>query len=160
MDKQTNNGREDTSYSGNAEYLVYVTIGVVYITLVSLLIDRVLGYDKMEEECKYRFMPNMTLEQQEEEEIRQSQCKKRRREYQDKRFSHMMVVGVVSLLLGGYITTLEGSYNVAGAGVALGGVFGIVYTSVSHWHIIGSDLKIFMLAIALVSLAYGSTRVF
>jgi uncharacterized membrane protein len=147
-------------YSSNAEYLVYVTIGIVYVTLVSLLIDRVLGYDKIESDCKYRFMPNMTLEQQEEEEGRRGHCEGRRNEYQDKRFSHMMIVGVISLLVGGYVTTLDGSYNVAGAGVALGGVFGIIYTSVSNWHRITTDLKIFMLAASLVTLAYGSTRVF
>ena len=152
--------KESVIYSGNAEYLVYVTIGVVYVTLVSLLIDRVLGYEQLEKDCEYRFTGNLNLGQKAGEDARRAVCTKRREEYEAKRFSHMMVVGVASLLVGGYVTTLDGSYNVAGAGVALGGLFGVIYTSVSHWHRIGSDLKILMLAVALVTLAYGSTRVF
>ena len=147
-------------YSGNAEYLVYVTIGVVYVTLISLLIDKVLGYENLEQECDFRFLGNMTLEQQEVENARRAQCGARREEYQVKRFTHMMIVGVASLLVGGYVTTMDGSYYVAGAGVALGGVFGIIYTSVSNWSRLGMDLKILMLAVALVTLAYGSTRIF
>jgi hypothetical protein len=152
--------KKNVVYSGNAEYLVYVTIGVVYVTLVSLLIDRVLGYEQLEKDCEYRFTTNLNLAQRDREDARRKVCEKRREEYEGKRFSHMMIVGVASLLVGGYVTTLNNSYNVAGAGVALGGLFGIIYTSISHWHRIGSDLKILMLAVALVTLAYGSTRIF
>ena len=56
--------------------------------------------------------------------------------------------------------TLDGSYNVAGAGIALGGLFGIIYSSLISWHRITTDLKIFMLIVALIGLGYGSTVIF
>lgn len=155
------NNKDNVIYSDSVEYLVYVTIAIVYVTLLVLLIDRILGLEKLDAECTVlNFKFNRTLEQQEEESHRLLTCEKRREEYQDKQFSYTIVAGIISLLVGGYVTTLNGSYNIAGAGVALGGLFSIIYASAINWHRITTDLKIVMLTVALVSLGYGSTLLF
>ena len=159
MDKNSKT-KSIMNYSDSAAYLVYVTIAIVYVTLMSLVIDKILGAEELNKTCEYNFKLNMTLEQQEEENVRRQQCDRRREEYQDKYFSHMVIVSIASLLAGGYITTLDGSYNIAGAGVALGGLFGVMYATLFNWYRMTTDLKIIILMISLISLGYGSTLLF
>lgn len=143
-----------------ADFLLYATIAIVYVTLMTMIVDRVLGGETLNEKCKFGFMPDMSAEEKKVEDKRQKECDSLRNEYQDKKFAHMIILGVVSMLVGAYAVTLDESYVTAGAGVALGGAFAVIYNSALNWYRIGTDLKILILGAALVTMVCGSIKLY
>ena len=147
----------NNAYSTKSEYLIYVTIAIVYVSLLTVIINKILGHDRINEICKYKFKHNMTLEEREIEEKRNKECDALMNNYRDKKFSYTIIIGVCSLLIGSYITTVNDTYSIAGGGAALGGLFAIILASFVHWDRITTNIKIIMLSSALLSLGYAST---
>lgn len=146
--------------TNNADFLLYITIAIVYVTLMSMVIDRFLNIEGINDRCEFRLRANMSEEEQAAEDERQKNCDDMRREYRDKYFAYNVTLGVASMLVGGYAIMQNDSYATAGAGVALGGTLAVIYNTILNWHRITTDLKIVIMAVALVAMVYGSVKLY
>jgi hypothetical protein len=136
----------DNGYTDSAEYFMYVTIAIVYVTLLMMVIDRVMGFDVMDKRID-----------NEEDFIRKDVLRK---ELDDKKFMYQVAAGAISLLGGSYVVATSNNYDTFGLGVGLGGLFTVIYTTIGNWDRFGSNTKIGVLGATLLALGYGSSKMY
>ena len=137
------------------DYFTYLTIGFVYVFFLSLLVDRYLKYDQVEKVCDIS-----TVQTNEQYKTRMASCKKANDEHNKKKFMYMVVLGVVSILGGSYMTQRDPKYAIGGCGVTLGGMFSVIYYTIYNWSTINKDVRIILIGLAFALLFYGSTRIY
>lgn len=145
------------------DYIIYIAIGLVYAVLLSIIIDRFLDYDSINKLCDNRYLYVYQTKNNEgndniNKNIDIDACEKARTNYEKAKFAYMIILGVLSLLGGGYLAYNNPKYMTGAYGVALGGLFTIIYFICKSWVTIGKDYKIFVLGLTFAALFYGSTR--
>jgi len=152
---------QDNANIGNLNYFIYITIGVIYAILLSLVVDRILNYDLVEKICNDTSdytRKNSDLYDSDEYKQRQSICKKAREDFDTRKFMYMSAIGVLSILGGGYLAQSDYRYLTGGCGIALGGAFATIYYTVYNWYSINRDAKLGILGLAFIMLFYGTER--
>lgn len=148
--------QESGDDNSNLDYFTYITIGFVYVFFLSLLVDRLLNYDRVEQICDTKNMQYGT----DQYNTRVNVCKKTTNDYDTKKFMYMVVLGVLSVLGGGYLVQSDPRYTTGGCGVALGGVISIIYYTTCNWSNINKDVRVIVLGLTFALLFYGSTRLY
>jgi hypothetical protein len=154
---------QDPTYTGNLNYFIYLTIGVIYVILLSLVVDRILDYDSVEKICNDTsnyIRKNSDIYDSDEYKQRQSICKKAKEDYDTKKFMYMTSIGILSIFAGVYMAHSDYRYLTGGYGVALGGTFATVYFTVYNWNTINKDAKLGILGLSFAILFYGSVRMY
>src|SRR6185503_14458635 len=134
----------DSDYEfNNFDYLTYLAIGFIYVFLLSVLIDRILNYERVEKICSTQ---NMQIgSEQYNEQI--DDCKKAINAHNSKKFMYMIIVGVASILGGGYLARYDDRFMTGGLGIALGGLMAVIYFTISNWNTINRDFQIVLLGL-------------
>lgn len=137
-------------------WIILHTLGFVYVFFLSLLVDRLLNYDRVEQICDTKEMQYGT----DQYKTRLNVCKKVNSEYDTKKFMYMVVLGVMSVMGGAYMVQSDPKYTTGGAGVALGGMISIIYYTTYNWSNINKDVRVIVLGLTFALLFYGSTRLY
>jgi hypothetical protein len=142
---------KDTEFN----YLFYIVIAFVYAGFLITLVDRLLNSEKLEKECSWdRLLKHTGTEYTSAND----KCKKMRKEFDNKKFIYLITAGLLSIAGGITAAHSNPSFCTGGAGVAVGGVFIVLYETLANWHDLRNDVKIIMLGLSLLALFYGSTR--
>jgi len=136
------------------DYFTYIAIGFVYAFLVSLIVSRILNYDRVEKECD---MKNMTIDNP-QRTAHVETCRKAMNDFDSKKFFYMIIIGVLSILGGAYMAKVDHRYMTGGLGIALGGLMTIIYFTLYNWSSLGKDFQLILLGLTFVLLFYGSTH--
>ncbi len=125
-DFETQGNRDIYDFS-SFDYFTYIAIGFIYAFLVSLLVNRILNYERVEKVCDVGKEIKIDDPQR---NARGAACRKAVDEYDSKKFFYMIIIGVVSMLGGGYLARSDPRYMTGGLGVALGGLMTIIYFTI------------------------------
>jgi hypothetical protein len=145
--------QDSTSYN-SLDVCTYLTIGFIYAVFLSLLVDRILNYNRVEQVCDTKGMMFGTTQYN----TRQDACEKAKTDYNSKKFAYMVVIGFLSVLGGAYVARLDDKYMTGGSGVAFGGLLTVIYFVIYNWTNLNKDFQIFILGLTFAGLLYGSTR--
>jgi len=143
---------QDTSLDQNNDktefsYLFYILIAFVYAGLLITVVNKLLDGDKIKKHCSYDSLSNDT-----------KKCEKIKKEFENKKFIYLIALGVMSVVGGVSAARSNPAYCTGGSGVAAGGFLIIIFETLSNWYELRTNVKIFMLGAALISLLYGSSR--
>lgn len=75
--------------------------------------------------------------------------------YQKPRFIFLAIAGIIAIIIGGLIISIEG----IGIGVLLGGVFSVISGTAGYWRQLGEFVKVFMLGAVLVVLIWVGVKI-
>jgi len=135
--------------------LIYITIAFVYAIFLSLLVDRILNYDRVEKVCNVSIMPYFN-KSEEESPDKFKMCQDAKKEYDTQKFIYMIVLGLLSLFGGAFLARYDNNYTTGGMGVALGGIFLILYYTVANWTMLNRNLQTVVLGLTFAILFIGS----
>jgi len=164
--------RNFNELTNSGDLALVFTIAFVFVCLASMIIDKMLGLEAIDIECKYEFDlavfdlvdPNkpetaVSKAKKAAKKVKEEKCNAMRKDYNDKYFAYMMIVGVLTTLIGTYVIySTDPTYVRMGAGLSLSGLFSIIYVLTCNWYNISTNQKILVLAIALAVLIYGSVK--
>jgi len=136
-------------------YLFYIVIAFVYAGFLITLVDRLLDSERIEKVCSWNNLLKLTGT---EYTSANDKCKKIRKTFDNTKYCYLITLGLLSIAGGITAVHSDPSFCTGGAGIAVGGVFIVLYETLAYWNEIRNDVKIFMLGIALLALFYGSTR--
>ncbi len=75
--------------------------------------------------------------------------------YQKPRFIFLATAGIIAIIIGGLIISIEG----IGIGVLMGGVFSVISGTAGYWRQLGEYVKVFMLGAVLVVLIWVGVKI-
>lgn len=107
------------------DYFISLTIGFVYVFFLSLLVDRLLNYDRVDQICNTGnagAAGNAQVVLDIKYSTQDGACEKVRNDYNTRKFIYMVVLGVLSIIGGGCLAKNE-KYATSGTGIVIGGVF-------------------------------------
>jgi hypothetical protein len=148
-----------SSSVSNFDYMIYVTIGIIYAVFISLLVDRSLNYDKVENTCDQIYNKSYRNNLDTSDDPK-SECNKVTEDFHSRKYLAMIVVGVLSVFGGAYLGASNPMYATGGYGVALGGLYSIIFYTMYNWQNIDKDMKVVVLGLTLAGLFYGSIKLF
>ncbi len=128
------------------ESLVYLTVAFVYVLFVSLLVDKLLGYEDMENMCKNMYGKDQSLF---------NKCSQLRDDFALKKFSIMVLFGVTSIFTGMYLAKNNTKLQAGGFGMALGGALAVLYFVMVNWTLLSNNVRLTVLGISLGTLFVG-----
>jgi hypothetical protein len=140
------------SYSINT--FIYLTVGFIYVVLLSLIIDKILQSEKIDELCLSKgddLDKPLT-------ELKYKKCREMQKQNEKKKFTYMVSIGIASILIGGYVVQNNPTYSIGGLGVGLGGAMTVIYYTIKHWSDFDTNYQILILLIAFIGLIYGSAK--
>lgn len=140
-----------------------VPIGVLYVVFFSKLVDKILNYEKINDMCKYGggFFTNSFKTPKEGEEYNNCFSKQQllKKDLSDKKFTIMMIIGFLGLILGSLILKRQfnsSKYDVIGFGLALGGAMSLVYSVFDNWRNMNDSKKLITSGIVLATMMGSS----
>lgn len=144
-EKMSNSNVDMMGYNMSSVYCV--VIAVLYAFFVSYLFNKLLGENLVNRNCYVNLKP---------EEI--TECNNKVTAFDEKKFSFMVIIGVLSVLVGTYMATSNPKYGIAGWGISSGGLLLVVYYILINWWRLDTNLKLLILGSSLAGIIYGSTR--
>lgn len=137
---------------------VYITIAFVYAFLVSLIVDKMLNYSRVEKVCENRIELQDILNDKKlkEHSAQREVCLKASDAYDEQKFTYMFAIGILSFLGGSMIARYEKSLATGGMGLSIGGIVIVVHQIFKNWAKL-KELRIFLLAVVFIALFYGSS---
>ena len=96
-------------------YYFYISIGIIYFSFMTVIVDRILGYTQIEKACDGIYGYRIIMKDDPEKRI---ECDTMRKGYKTKKFIYMLNLGVVSIFIGAYLVNTK--YENGGVGIALG----------------------------------------
>ncbi len=139
------------------DYFTAIVIGFVYAFFLALLFDRILGYDRIDRLCNINNMYPLN-KSDEGKRMNLTACKKAQYDYDVQKAGYMIIIGILSMLLGGYLIKQDPKYATGGMGIGVGGIFLIIYYICANWTKMSSNLQILILALTFLLLFFGSTQ--
>lgn len=156
--EQDQTDQKDDYSDGAFSYFFYAFIAIVYAAFLFVLVDKLIDSEGLEKECgstpDYQFI--LTQEDESTEKI--NKCSKLRKDFKNKKFVYLLTLGVISAIGGFAAISNDRKYLTAGSGIALGGLWVVIYEILANWIDLKPNVKIFMLGAALVTLLYGSVK--
>jgi|TARA_B100002051_G_C16707075_1_gene624403 predicted histidine transporter YuiF (NhaC family) len=120
--------------------LLSIGISIVYSILVTMLVDKMIGYEDNVEYYQNKQINNYSSNENDE--------------LVKKRYYILTLIGVLSIVCGNYIKE-ESISN----GISLGGLFILIFHTLMNWFTINETSKIIVLSISLGALLYtGKTK--
>jgi hypothetical protein len=86
-------------------------------------------------------------------------CEKAEAVYDEKKFTYMIVLGILSIFGGALIARTGVAYSASGCGISFGGMMLVLYFTIKNWNTLSKNLQITILGLALFALMYGSVTV-
>lgn len=140
------------SIISNIEYMeqiyMFILIGFTYAFLLSLIVDKILDYNNIEEKCNKINTQNHTT------------CIKLYENYDINKFIIMFCLGISSILVGICLSYKDDAFTIDGFGIIFGGFILSGYYTILNWYKLNQYLKIVILAFILITLFYYSTKIF
>lgn len=131
----------------NLSFSFCLAIAFLYAFFVSYLFNKILGEQFANKSC---YMLDK------KEDI--AACDAQVLAFNEKKFSFMIIIGVLSILVGTYAASSNPRYGVAGWGVSTGGLLLVIYYVIMNWWRLDTNLKLVILGSSLAGIIYGSTR--
>jgi len=155
MNTQT---QQNTYYSDyhfdSASYYIYMTIAFVYVFFMSLLVDRLLDYDRIDKMCSFTGLVGSDYA------TRLVACNQAKKDYEVKKFTYMIMIGVLSIFGGTVLASTDKKYATGGWGISTGGIMLVIYYTIVNWSLLDKNVQIGVLGTTLIALFYGSTMLF
>jgi Na+/proline symporter len=148
---QTEDSDDQIYGYGYSDGLIYLTIGVVYFLFLQLLVDRFLGYEKIEKSCTSKNIINNPDEYG-------KLCTKLRDEFELKKYVYMVVLGALSMGGGLYLAKSDKTYLVGGCGLALGGLWAMIWFTLINWSRLNRNFQFLILGLVLISMLARSAH--
>jgi len=145
-----NEDSDDQKY-GYSDGLIYLTIGIVYFLFLQLLVDRFLGYEKIEKVCTLK---NIISDPDGHGKL----CTKLNDDYELKKYVYMVVLGALSMGGGLYLAQSDEMYLVGGCGLALGGLWSMLWYTLINWSRLNRNFQFLILGLVLISMLGRSTH--
>lgn len=133
----------------------YLVISFVYAAFLCVLVNRMLNNEGIEQHCSEKNMPQFGSD---EYMTKKTKCEKLRKQFSNKKFVYLVVLGIISIVGGVSVAHTCPEYCTGGSGVAVGGLLVVVYETLVNWTELRDDVKIIMLGSALLATFYASTR--
>ena len=161
-------------------YFFGIPIALLYGVFFTKLVNLMMGYEKIDKQCegiKYPFAPRGSLfytgaspktdprdqARYEKEKEEYDKCRDKRQmeleELKKRKFNVMMVIGFIGIIVGVILhkqSIAGGQLQVAGAGLAVGGVLTMVYYIFENWWRMNEKSRLIVSGALLISLIYGS----
>ena len=117
--------------STNFDYMIYTTIGFIYAVFVSLLVDRFLNYDKVENICNNKNSKNYINDYNSRDTADLiDKCTTAKNDYDLRKFMTMFIISIVSILGGLYLGANNPIYATSGYGIAAGGMYLVIFYTI------------------------------
>lgn len=151
---------DDSDYRFDFDYFTCIAIGFVYVFFLSLIVDRLLNHDLLEQvnDAMEQVYNTKDKKYADQYNARIKEHNKVIAAYNTQKFIFMIILGVMSIMSGGYLANCDARYAMSGRGIALGGVISIIYYTAHDWTNINKDIKVIVLGLTLAFLLYGSTQ--
>lgn len=152
---------EKTS-NGLDSFYIELAIAFVYAFFIALLVDRLLGYDNVDKLCEHTgFIRSLTSPLTDPNyETKRKACEDAKKDYEKKKFTYMILIGVASIFAGVLMAKANNSYSTGGWGVALGGLFLIIWYTIMNWYSLDKTFQVAILGVAFVALFCGSMMLY
>src|SRR5277367_5713113 len=75
---------------------IYLTIGFIYVCLLSLLVDKVLQSEKIDKMCGYSILIDMNDQNR---SVEDKKCDAIKEHNKKQKFTYMIVIGLISMLM-------------------------------------------------------------
>jgi hypothetical protein len=124
-------------------FYIYIVTAFVYAFFIANLVERLLNYDHVEKVCKN----NDVLT-----------CINTEKAFNNKKFIYMMILGILSVFGGAYISLVSPEFKTGGCEVCTGGILLLIYYISINWGNINKNMQVGALGIAFFSLFYGSMK--
>ncbi|VBB18737.1 hypothetical protein YASMINEVIRUS_1269 [Yasminevirus sp. GU-2018] len=145
---------ESPSLYDTSNYYIYIAIAFVYAFFMALLVDRLLNYDRVEKVCDTSSVKGQDYTD------RYQACRKAQKEYDTRKFTYMIVLGVFSIFGGAFLARSDKMYETGGWGVSAGGLMLVIYYTVANWGILDKNVQVAVLGLTFFALFYGSTMLY
>jgi hypothetical protein len=145
---------------------VYISIGFVFVFLLSMILDKILDYDSIKKKCSrpnIRFFttdPKITDEEYDKQLEEQKVCDKKMKDFSMRKSMYAIIIGAISIFVGAYIAQSNPSGRVAGLGVAFGGFMSLLYFIILNWYGFSQNIQILILLVTFIVLIYGSVQMY
>ena len=161
-----------------------IPIGILYVVFFSKLADTILGEDEINKMCGgdrhgflYPAYPvkyagtnpdiNSGTEEQNSSILNQRmQChteqRMRRNEFRNRKFTILMIIGLIGLILGSVLikSSKNPNFDIIGYGLSLGGAMTLIYSTTSNWHNLDNIKKLVISGFIFLSLMGSSYVIF
>lgn len=138
----------DSLYTANINYWLYLLIGLVYAVLLSLIVDRLMRVERVYSACNDANSKFGTKEYDQANKL----CRDVSEKHNQDKFMYMIFLGLFSMFSGAYLARYCDDYLVAGSGVSFGGSLLIVYYTFLNWNRLNLNAKIGIFTLSLVAL--------
>jgi hypothetical protein len=130
---------------------IHITIAFVYVFFLALLVDRILDYDSVEKICNFTGITEQVYLD------KRKMCDKSRKDYEERKFTYMIMIGVISIFGGALLTKIDKTYTTGGWSVSTGGMMLVIYYTIMNWNSLDKNLQVIVLGTTFAVLFYGST---
>jgi hypothetical protein len=124
------------------DFAIYMTIGLIYAILMSLVVDQLLEVELVDKACDFdnnneqeSVRPQLPVNQATDNFVtKYKTCKIVRDKFASKKFIYISILGVISVFAGGYLAVSDPKYHIVGSGVVLGGLWAMAYYTIYNWY--------------------------
>lgn len=161
------NGDMDQNYDPymgltTGDFIIYLAIGLAYVILMSLVVDQLLGVEVVDKACSFDSLgqnAGQSVEQSTNKLLEKyGTCKAVKNTFDSKKFVYMIVIGAISIFAGGYLAKSDPKYLTGGMGIALGGMWAIIYYTAYNWYSINRYIQLVIVGLLFAALVMGSIR--
>lgn len=131
----------------NMSSVYCIVIAVLFAFFVSYLFNKLLDVDSI---------ANCYSKAKKVEDL--DTCSAMKTAFDEKKFSFMVIIGILSILVGTYMASADPKYGVAGWGISSGGMLLVVYYILINWWRLDTNFKLLILGTSLAGIIYGSIR--
>lgn len=143
-----------SSQCNTPDYYTYLAIAFIYAFFMALFVDKLLNFDQVEKVCE---APNTTGSVSTD---KIQACKKAQDEYNTRKLTYMIILGVCSVFGGAFLAGSNKMYETGGCGVATGGSLLILYYTAMNWKRFDKNVQLAILGLSFIVMFYGSIHAY